>query len=73
MNNRKLDDHERRSNGANIDMIVTHEPSNLEIAILEVSGPPAVPSHKHYLDDRQKLAVNLKKNVQKDPGNVFQR
>ncbi|ORX44290.1 hypothetical protein DM01DRAFT_1411378 [Hesseltinella vesiculosa] len=65
MNNRKLDDHDRRSNGANIDMIVTHEPSSLEIAILEVSGSPAVPNYKHFLDDRQKLAINLKKMYKK--------
>lgn len=61
MGNRKLADNDRRHHGASIDAIITHLATGLEVGIVEVSGPPTMPCHSHFIDDREKIAVNLKK------------
>ncbi|ORX53112.1 hypothetical protein DM01DRAFT_316802 [Hesseltinella vesiculosa] len=65
MDNWKLLDSDRRSNGSSIDCIMTHVPTGMEVAVVEVSGPPAQSQHSHYVGDRTKIAVNLKKIMKK--------
>ncbi|KAI7874444.1 hypothetical protein K492DRAFT_211583 [Lichtheimia hyalospora FSU 10163] len=61
INDGKLDDAGRRSNGSNIDGIITHVNTGQELCIVEISGPPPKNDHTHYINDRRKIAVNLKK------------
>lgn len=41
-------------------MIIKNEKYNLEIMIVEVSGPPHKVNRTHFLEDRNKIAKNLK-------------
>lgn len=61
INDRKLDDAGRRSNGSNVDGTTTHVDTGLELCIVKVSGPTAKSDHMHYINDRKKIAINLKK------------
>ncbi|CAO3674226.1 unnamed protein product [Rhizopus stolonifer] len=58
--NKKLFDDERRSPGPKIDMVFKHKVYKQEIAILEISGPNNKISNRHFLEDRNKIAKNLK-------------
>ncbi|KAF1800343.1 hypothetical protein FB192DRAFT_1436759 [Mucor lusitanicus] len=58
--NKKLYDEERRASGPNIDVIFRNVSSNQEQAILELSGPLDKASHTDFLEDRNKIAINLK-------------
>lgn len=65
MNDQRLDDAGRRSNGSNVDGIITHVDTGMELCIVEVSGPPAKNDHTHYIQDRKKIAINLRKMYKK--------
>ncbi|KAI7857983.1 hypothetical protein BDC45DRAFT_499803 [Circinella umbellata] len=65
MDDRKLNDDERRSKGPTTDGIIIYESSGLEVAIIEVSGPPQNGQHIHFVGDRNKIAINLKKTMKK--------
>src|SRR4051794_40214963 len=65
MDDRKLGQNERRSHGASIDAILSNPSSGLEIGVLEVSGPPNKRDHRHFREDRVKIAINLKKIYKK--------
>ncbi|KAI8636888.1 hypothetical protein BD408DRAFT_425416 [Parasitella parasitica] len=59
--NRALDDDDRRSSGANIDAIIDlKQLNNMEFVIVEVTGGPTGNHHEHFLEDKNKLAKNLK-------------
>ena len=65
MDDRKLNDDERRSKGPNTDGIIIYDSSGLKVAIIEVSGPPENGHHAHFIGDRNKIAINLKKSMKK--------
>ncbi|KAI9246262.1 hypothetical protein BDA99DRAFT_543356 [Phascolomyces articulosus] len=56
---------ERPSKGTSTDGIISHGDSGLEIAIIEASGPPEINNHTHLVEDRRKIAINLKKAMKK--------
>ncbi|EIE87287.1 hypothetical protein RO3G_11998 [Rhizopus delemar RA 99-880] len=58
--NRYLGDEERRFAGPKIDIVVKDENYNMEIMVVEVSGPPNKVNQTHYLEDRNKICKNLK-------------
>lgn len=58
--NRGLDDDERRYTGPKIDVIGIDRKYNMEIVIVEVSGPPNKVNQTHYIEDRNKICKNLK-------------
>lgn len=58
--NRYLDDDERRFAGPKIDVIIKNTKYNLEVMIVEVSGPPHKVNQTHFLEDRKKIGKNLK-------------
>ncbi|KAI7899826.1 uncharacterized protein BX663DRAFT_175385 [Cokeromyces recurvatus] len=58
--NRYLDEDERSFTGPKIDLIIKDKKYNLEIMIVEVSGPPQKVNRTHFLEDRNKIAKNLK-------------
>ncbi|ORX43071.1 hypothetical protein DM01DRAFT_1411669 [Hesseltinella vesiculosa] len=55
-----LCDEDRRSSGANVDGKVMSS-CGFEICVIEISRAPAVADYNHYLGDRFKIALNLKK------------
>jgi hypothetical protein len=59
--NQKLYDDARRAGGPKIDAIVSVSSLQCEVGLIEVSGPPCMTSHTHFLNDKRKIAVNLKK------------
>ncbi|KAI7851613.1 hypothetical protein BDC45DRAFT_445268 [Circinella umbellata] len=61
IDNDVLDDGERRSSSTNVDGKITLSATGLELCIIEVSGPPEVKDYTHFINDRRKLAVNMKK------------
>lgn len=65
MDDRKLNDDERRSKGPSTDAIIIYDSSGLEVGIVEVSGPPENGQHAHFIGDRNKIAINLKKSMKK--------
>ncbi|KAG2217005.1 hypothetical protein INT45_003078 [Circinella minor] len=74
MNNRKLDDEERRSKGSSTDGTISHLVSGLEITIIEANGslltpPLEIDNHTHF-EDRRKSAINLKKNITQNHANA---
>lgn len=58
--NRYLYEDQRRLAGPKIDIIVKDTKYNMEIMIIEVSGPPNKISQTHFLEDRNKICKNLK-------------
>ncbi|KAI7893287.1 uncharacterized protein EV154DRAFT_502332 [Mucor mucedo] len=58
--NRHLFDDERRYAGPKIDVIVKDKKYNLEIMIIEVSGPFEKVNNTLFLEDRNKICKNLK-------------
>lgn len=58
--NEKLFDEEYRSKGPKIDLIFKNTERNLDISILEISGANNKTNQVHYLEDRFKIARNLK-------------
>ncbi|KAG2225790.1 hypothetical protein INT45_011458 [Circinella minor] len=61
MDSDDLDDGHRRCSSANIDGKITTTKADVEIALFEVSGPPLVRDYSHFIGDRKKLALNMKK------------
>ncbi|ORY92245.1 hypothetical protein BCR43DRAFT_498041 [Syncephalastrum racemosum] len=72
MDDRELQDSERRSNGSSIDAIITHLTTQTEVCIIEVSGPPTKNDHTHFVQDRKKIARNLKKCLRRRLRNTSQ-
>lgn len=58
--NANLYDEEHRSKGPKIDLIFKNTELNLDISILEISGANKKTNQVHYLEDRFKIAKNLK-------------
>lgn len=58
--NRYLDDDKRSFTGPKVDLIIKDKKYDLEIMIVEVSGPPRKVNRTHFLEDRNKTAKNLK-------------
>lgn len=58
--NENLNDEDARSKGPKIDLIFRNMMLNIDIAILEISGPNHKINQVHYLGDRFKIAKNLK-------------
>ncbi|KAL9537497.1 hypothetical protein MBANPS3_011725 [Mucor bainieri] len=58
--NAKLYDEQRRESGPNIDIIFARGSCQQEVAIMELSGPVDKQNHTHFLEDRVKIAINLK-------------
>ncbi|CEG82815.1 hypothetical protein RMATCC62417_16815 [Rhizopus microsporus] len=59
--NLSKNDYERRSAGASIDGIVHAHELNLDLLVLEVSGPMLKEDYTHFLKDRLKIAKNMKR------------
>ncbi|KAG2221026.1 hypothetical protein INT45_009275 [Circinella minor] len=55
----------RAAKGPSTDGVIIHESSGLEIAIIEVSGPPQNGQHADFVGDRNKIAINLKRTMKK--------
>ncbi|KAI9268686.1 hypothetical protein BY458DRAFT_191770 [Sporodiniella umbellata] len=56
-----LDDDDRRSPGPNVDFTFRSMIyNNVEFAVGEVSGAPLMQNQTHFVDDRKKIAKNLK-------------
>ncbi|EPB92241.1 hypothetical protein HMPREF1544_00810 [Mucor circinelloides 1006PhL] len=55
-----MDQDEKAANTAKIDGILIQEQYNLEVALIEVSGPNYKVNSTHFYEDRKKLAKNLK-------------
>ncbi|KAG0169365.1 hypothetical protein DFQ30_003712 [Apophysomyces sp. BC1015] len=53
-------DHEKRSKGTALDTVISLPHFRLQLALVEVSGPPNTSDHAHFVGDRTKLAKNLK-------------
>ncbi|KAL9536608.1 hypothetical protein MBANPS3_012517 [Mucor bainieri] len=51
---------EKAANSTKIDGIIINEDFNLEIGLIEISGPNNKASSTHFYEDRKKLAKNLK-------------
>jgi hypothetical protein len=58
--NRYQDDDERSSAGPKIDIIIKDKKYDIEVMIVEFSGPPSKTNKTHFLEDRHKIAKNLK-------------
>jgi hypothetical protein len=58
-NNEVLDETQRSSVGPKVDMIINNKPYDVDIALVEVSGPNWKVDKSHFLGDRNKLAKNL--------------
>ncbi|KAG2221366.1 hypothetical protein INT45_012412 [Circinella minor] len=56
-----LDDKDRRSNSANVDGTITLRSLEIEICVIEVSRTPQVSDYTHFVEDRVKITINLKK------------
>ena len=63
IDNDALDDGERRCSSTNIDGKITTTKANAEILLFEISGPPLVRDYLHFIGDRKKLALNMKKII----------
>lgn len=50
-------------NGSNADGIITHVLKDLELYIVGVSRLQGKNNHTHYINDRNKIAINLKKMI----------
>jgi len=58
--NLKLNDTERRSSGAKVDLTVKSIKYLQDAPILEMSGPIDKTDLKHFLEDRNEIARNMK-------------
>ncbi|KAL9555585.1 hypothetical protein MBANPS3_002306 [Mucor bainieri] len=58
--NKKRHDEERRGSGPSIDIIFKDVENKQELGIMELSGPINKTHHTHFLEDRNKIAINLK-------------
>ncbi|KAL9550805.1 hypothetical protein MBANPS3_004549 [Mucor bainieri] len=58
--NALLTENQRSAQGPKIDIIIHNKTLDLEIALVEISGPNRKANKAHYLGDRNKLAANMK-------------
>ncbi|KAI9353946.1 hypothetical protein BD770DRAFT_412389 [Pilaira anomala] len=65
--NRYLFDDDRRFAGPKIDLIVRDNKYDMEIMIIEVSGPPSKVNQTHYIEDRNKTCKNPKTIKNRSP------
>ena len=71
MDNDDLDDGDRRATSANVDGYLSMISKGIDLMVVEVSRAPLVSDYTHFLNDRTKIALSLKKMfqylIQKNP------
>jgi hypothetical protein len=73
-NNNKLYEEDYRSKGPKIDLIIRNIQLKIDISVLEISGVNTKANQVHFLEDRLKIAKNLKiilSNILKCPSPCF--